>query len=52
MISSRFAPVYASMSLFLFLSLLYPLAGRDVFVGLAGISLIAWIHLFLRKQSH
>jgi len=51
MISSRFAPVYASMSLFLFLSFFYPLAGRDVSVGLAGISLIASIHLFLKKHS-
>jgi len=39
------------MTLFVFVSLAYPLAGRDVFVGVAGVTLIACIHLWLTRNS-
>jgi hypothetical protein len=51
MISSRLAPAYASLTLLVFVALAYPLTGRDVFVGAAGVTLIACIHLWLTKNS-
>jgi hypothetical protein len=49
--SLRFAPACASLTLFLFLVLAYPLIGRDVFVGMAGLTLIAFIHFLVIKNS-
>jgi hypothetical protein len=46
--SLRFAPAYASLTLFLFLVLAYPLIGRDVFVGMAGLT---FIHFLVIKNS-
>jgi hypothetical protein len=51
MTSLRFTPAYASLTLFLFLVLAYPLMGRDVFVGMAGVTLIALCHFLLIKNS-
>ena len=52
MTSSRFSPAYASVTLFMFLTLIHPLVGRDAFVGMAGVTLIAFIYLSLTKQPH
>ena len=38
------------MTLFVFVSLAYSMAGRDVFVGVAGVTLIAW-HSFVADKE-